>query len=147
MLTPCRGLADLEGPQVKAGPGETLSGCQEGERWGRRWGCEFPAQVPGLWLLEEKTGAKGTRASGESCPVGQLGLGASLPHEHRCSGGGKREGEAAGWLASLRAWGAARRPAACRQGGGRASPGPWLPVLPGSQASLHPGPGETTSGL
>lgn len=53
---------------------------------------EFTAQVPRFPLLEEKIGAKGARASGENCPVGRLGLGASLPHEHRCSGGGKREG-------------------------------------------------------
>ena len=79
MLTPCRGVADLEGSQVKAGPGENVwaprrTGVGEAVGagpWGRgpRARSEFTAQVPGLWLLE-KTGAKGARASGENWPVG-----------------------------------------------------------------------------
>lgn len=52
MLTPCRGAAGLEGPQVKAGPLEALSewpsgtGCQEGQLEGRGqgWGPGAEAQ-------------------------------------------------------------------------------------------------------
>lgn len=96
MLTPCRGAAGLEGPQVKAGPLEALSewpsgtGCQEGQLEGRGqgWGPGAEAPEPGgnselrcpeVWLPEEGTRARGATASGEQSSVGPLGLGASLP--------------------------------------------------------------------